>query len=71
MASPHIAGIVTALVSRADWEDLAPAALKAKLIQTGVKNVIRMGFLPPGHKTPNRFVYSQPNAKDDADHKKL
>ena len=70
MASPHIAGIVTALLSREDWEDLAPAALKAKLIQTGVKNAIKMGFLPPGHKTPNRFVYSAPKATDDADHRK-
>jgi hypothetical protein len=65
MASPHVCGILAALLSRPDWADLTPAEMKAKLIQTGVRNVIRMGFLPPGHKTRNLFVYSAPNSKDE------
>jgi len=68
MASPHIAGIVAALLSRPDFQDLTPAALKAKLIQDGSKGLISMGFLPPGHKTKNVFVYSHPDEKDTVEH---
>lgn len=67
MASPHIAGVVTGLLSRPDWAKLSPASLKAKLIQTGVKNIVRMGFLPPGHHTRNLFVFSDPHVNDEGD----
>lgn len=42
----------------------------AKLIQDGTKGLIKMGFLPAGHKTKNIFVFSHPDAKDTEDEDK-
>ncbi|KAJ3085040.1 serine protease [Quaeritorhiza haematococci] len=67
MASPHVAGIVAALLSREDWEDLTPAQFKSKLISIASKNALRLGALPPRSQTKNLFVYSDPHAKDEHD----
>ena len=40
----------------------------AKLIQDGSKGMIKMGFLPPGHKTRNLFAYSHPTSSDTVEH---
>ncbi|ORY45622.1 subtilisin-like protein [Rhizoclosmatium globosum] len=58
MASPHVAGVIAAYVSRVDsgWDTLTPAQLKLKLINVAVKNVIK--GMPKGSGTKNFLVYN-------------
>ena len=46
MASPHVAGLMAALISRPQYADYTPAQLKRLLAKIGTKGVIRMGFIP-------------------------
>ena len=65
MASPHVAGIITAYLSRPEYELLSPAFLKAKLITNGNRNLLKLGVLPSLSKTKNRLVYSDPPEHED------
>lgn len=46
MASPHVAGLMAALISRPQYADYSPAQLKKLLAKIGTKGIIRMGFIP-------------------------
>jgi len=55
MASPHIAGVVAALLSQPEWADLTPAELKKKLIKEASRDILT--GLPAMSKTKNRLVF--------------
>lgn len=62
----QIAGVVASLLSRPEYEDLSPVALKRKLATMANKNAINMGIIPPwGGKTKNLLVFSDPPAHED------
>ncbi|KAJ3214492.1 serine protease [Dinochytrium kinnereticum] len=60
MASPHVAGVMAALISRTGtpYENMDPKELKAALIDISIKNVIT--GLPPRTRTKNRLLYNDP-----------
>ncbi|KAJ3123256.1 serine protease, partial [Irineochytrium annulatum] len=67
MASPHVAGVMAALISRADSEYffVTPKELKAHLIDLSIKNVIE--DMPARSRTKNRLLFNDPpeNHRDD------
>ncbi|KAJ3131702.1 serine protease [Physocladia obscura] len=71
MASPHVAGVIAAYLSRVDsgWDLLEPDALKKKLIDVSVKNVIK--GMPKLKGTKNRLLYNSAPAHEHEDHVEL
>ncbi|KAI8842305.1 serine protease [Chytriomyces cf. hyalinus JEL632] len=58
MASPHVAGVIAAYISRVEsgWDLLKPDELKKKLIDVSVKNVI--SGMPKMSGTKNRLLFN-------------
>ncbi|KAJ3105754.1 serine protease [Phlyctochytrium planicorne] len=59
-ASPHVAGVLAALISRpgSKYEKMDAKELKAALIDISIKNIIT--GLPPRTRTKNRLLFSDP-----------
>ncbi|KAI9340460.1 peptidase S8/S53 domain-containing protein [Obelidium mucronatum] len=64
MASPHVAGVVAAYVSRVDsgWDTATPEQLKQRLFDVSVKNVIK--GMPKRQGTKNRLLYNSAPAHE-------
>ena len=56
MASPHVAGILAAFVSRPEYTDMKPSELKHLLIKMSTKGSIN--GLPLKSHTKNRFIFN-------------
>jgi cerevisin len=60
MASPHIAGVLAALVSRPEYALLSPRKIKSVLLGLATKNVLKMN--DANGDTINLLVYSNPTS---------
>lgn len=70
MASPHVAGVFTALLSRKSFENLSLEELRKVVIKVAAKNVVTS--VPKNPPSKNRLLYSlPPNVFDDEEVKKL